>query len=61
MKNIYILLIFFISIFNQTNPLFAQSGCVNADFSLGIEGGGWTGSTGENKAGTYINPVTGLK
>jgi len=61
MKNIYILLTFFISIFNQTNPLFAQSGCINADFSLGIEGGGWTGSTGENKAGTYINPVSGFK
>jgi gliding motility-associated-like protein len=56
MKKI-ILLLFFLTIIIGKNS--AQNSCINADFSQG-DFTNWTGSTGQNSGGTYINSTLGI-
>ncbi len=56
MKKTLILLFCLVLIFNKN---FAQVSCVNADFSLG-NFNYWTGSTGDNDLGNYVNITPGI-
>lgn len=56
--SIFTYLFFLVSLLINSN-IYGQSGCLNADFSLG-NFSNWTGSTGLNSAGNYNNIVPGI-